>query len=106
MKKKQISEEQQLNEFVGKIASAMFTKKANKIVKATQNNPKIHRALSQYKKDLEDFRARMKKLGVICSWLSNAWPRLIRLHQRSPRRVPIRILAPQQLKRPNFDLSP
>ena len=67
MKKKQISEEQQLNEFVGKIASAMFTKKANKIVKATQNNPKIHRALSQYKKDLEDFRARMKKLGVSSS---------------------------------------
>ena len=67
MKKKQISEEQQLNEFVGKIASAMFTKKADKIVKATQNNPKIHRALSQYKKDLEDFRARMKKLGVSSS---------------------------------------
>ena len=67
MKKKQISEEQQLNEFIGKIAAEMFTKKADKIVKATKNNPKIYNALSQYKKDLEDFRARMKKLGVSSS---------------------------------------
>lgn len=67
MKKKHLTEEQQLNEFVGKIAAAMFTKKAEKIVKATKNNPKIYNALSQYKKDLEDFRARMKKLGVSSS---------------------------------------
>ena len=36
MKKKQLSEEQQLNEFIGKLASAMFTRKADKIVKSVK----------------------------------------------------------------------
>ena len=64
MKKKQISEEQQLNEFIGKLASAMFTRKADKIVKALKTNPKVHNAVKQYKKDTDEFKKRIDNLGI------------------------------------------
>jgi len=64
MKKKQISEEQQLNEFIGKLASAMFTRKADKIVKALKTNPKVHNAVKQYKKDTDEFKKRIDDLGI------------------------------------------
>ena len=64
MKKKQLNEEQLLNEFIGKIASYFFMKKAGKLVDATKNNPRLHGALSQYKQDTEDFRKKMKNLGI------------------------------------------
>ena len=64
MKKKQISEEQQLNEFIGKLAAAMFTRKADKIVKALKANPKVHNAVKQYKKDTDEFKKRIDDLGI------------------------------------------
>lgn len=64
MKKKQINEKEQLNEFIGKLASALFTRKADKIVKALQSNPKVHNAVRQYKKDTDEFKKRIDDLGI------------------------------------------
>mgnify|MGYP006153734803 CR=1 FL=1 len=64
MKKKQLNEKEQLNEFIGKLAAALFTKKADKIVKALQSNPKVHNAVRQYKKDTDEFKKRIDDLGI------------------------------------------
>jgi len=78
MKKKQISEEQQLNEFIGKLASAMFTRKADKIVKALKTNPKVHNAVKQYKKDTDEFKKRIDDLGI------GSWDDLIAASKKDP----------------------
>ena len=78
MKKKQISEEQQLNEFIGKLASAMFTRKADKIVKALKTNPKVHNAVKQYKKDTDEFKKRIDDLGI------GSWEDLIAATKKTP----------------------
>ena len=78
MKKKQINEPKQLNEFFGKLASAMFTRKADKIVKAVKTNRKVHDALSQYKKDTEDFKKRIDRLGI------GSWEDLIAASKKDP----------------------
>lgn len=78
MKKKQISEEQQLNEFIGKLASAMFTRKADKIVKALKANPKVHNAVKQYKKDTDEFKKRIDDLGI------GSWEDLVAASKKDP----------------------
>lgn len=78
MKKKQLSEEQQLNEFIGKLASAMFTRKADKIVKSVKANPKVYSALAQYKKDTDEFKKRIDRLGI------GSWEDLIAASKKNP----------------------
>ena len=78
MKKKQLSEEQQLNEFIGKLASAMFTRKADKIVKSVKANPKVYSALAQYKKDTDEFKKRIDRLGI------GSWEDLIAASKKDP----------------------
>jgi len=78
MKKKQLSEEQQLNEFIGKLASAMFTRKADKIVKSVKANPKVYSALAQYKKDTDEFKQRIDRLGI------GSWDDLIAATKKNP----------------------
>jgi cell fate (sporulation/competence/biofilm development) regulator YlbF (YheA/YmcA/DUF963 family) len=67
MNKKQIKEEKLITEFIGKLASYMFMKKADDLVKATKNNGKLYNAFEKYKKDSEAFQARLKKLGITSS---------------------------------------
>lgn len=64
MKKKQLNEEQIINEFIGKIASYMFMNKANKLVNATKKNPELHNAIEKYHKDNLEFRKKLKRIGV------------------------------------------
>ena len=78
MKKKQLSEEQQQLKRIHweKLASAVFTRKADKIVKSVKANPKVYIALAQYKKDTDEFKKRIDRLGI------GSWEDLIDPHQR------------------------
>ena len=64
MKKKQLNEEKILCEFIGKIASYMFMKKADKLVKATKRNPKLHNAIEKYHRDSQAFKKQLKDMGI------------------------------------------
>jgi hypothetical protein len=64
MKKRQLNEEQIINEFIGKIASYMFMNKANKLVNATKKNSELHKAIEKYHKDNLEFKKKLKRIGV------------------------------------------
>ena len=49
---------------IGKMLGKVFEVKTKKIMAQAMNEKKVQGALSRYKEGLEDFRARMKKLGV------------------------------------------
>ena len=64
MKKKQLNEEKILCEFIGKIASYMFMKKADKLVKATKQNPKLHNAIENITEIVKLFKKQLKDMGI------------------------------------------
>jgi len=63
-KKQKLDENEIITEFIGKIASYMFLKKADKLVKATKNNPELHKAIEKYHKDNQEFKRKLKAMGI------------------------------------------
>ena len=49
---------------IGKMLGKVFEVKTKAIVNTLQKDPKVHGALTQYKKDTEAFKKRIDDLGI------------------------------------------
>jgi len=62
-KKRQLNEQELLNEFIGSIVQAIFKKKARKVSTDMFKDPRLADALDDYIKDTKEFKAELKRLG-------------------------------------------
>ena len=62
-KKRQLNEQELLNEFIGSIVQAIFKKKARKVSTDMFKDPRLADALDDYIKDTQEFKAELKRLG-------------------------------------------
>ncbi len=63
---------------IGKLIGKVFEVKTKAIVNKLQKNPKVHGALTKYKKDTEDFKERIDRLGI------GSWDDLIAASKKNP----------------------
>jgi len=63
-KKQNLTEEQQLNEFFGKLVTAIFKNKAGKIAKGVFSDPRLGSAFDKYVEDTKQFKNKLKRLGL------------------------------------------
>ena len=63
---------------IGKVLGKVFEVKTKAIVNTLQKDPKVHGALTQYKKDTEAFKKRIDDLGI------GSWDDLIAATKKNP----------------------
>ena len=63
---------------IGKVLGKVFEVKTKAIVNTLQKDPKVHGALTQYKKDTEAFKKRIDRLGI------GSWDDLIAASKKDP----------------------
>ena len=63
-KKQNLTEEQQLNEFFGKLVTAIFKNKAGKLAKGAFSDPRLAGAFDKYIEDTKQFKNKLKRLGL------------------------------------------
>lgn len=56
--------EEQLNEFIGKLASAILRKKGDKHITAMAADPRFHDAVDAFVKGTKEFEAELRRVGV------------------------------------------
>lgn len=63
-KKEPLNEEQLINEFIGKLATAIFNNKAKKLSKKAFSDPRLTKVFDKYVEDTKKFKAELKRLGL------------------------------------------
>ena len=63
---------------IGKVLGKVFEVKTKAIVNTLQKDPKVHGALTQYKKDTDEFKKRIDRLGI------GSWDDLIAASKKDP----------------------
>ena len=63
---------------IGKVLGKVFEVKTKAIVNTLQKDPKVHKAVHQYKKDTEAFKKRIDDLGI------GSWEDLIAATKKDP----------------------
>lgn len=66
-KKEPLNEEQILNEFIGKLATAIFNSKAKKLSKKAFSDPRLTKLFNKYVEDTKDFKEELKSIGLTSS---------------------------------------
>lgn len=62
-KKQPLNEEQIINEFFGKLVTAIFNNKANKLSKKAFSDPRLNKVFDKYVEDTKKFKAELKRIG-------------------------------------------
>ena len=63
-KKEPLNGEQLINEFIGKLATAIFNNKAKKLSKKAFSDPRLTKVFDKYVEDTKKFKAELKRLGL------------------------------------------
>lgn len=63
-KKQPLNEEQLINEFFGKLVTAIFNNKANKLSKKAFSDPRLTKVFDKYVEDTKKFKQELKDLGL------------------------------------------
>jgi len=63
IKKQPLNEEQIINEFIGKLATAIFNNKAKKLSKNAFEDPRLANLFDKYVEDTKKFKEELKRLG-------------------------------------------
>ena len=64
IKKQPLNEEQIINEFIGKLATAIFNNKAKKLSKNAFSDPRLANLFDKYVEDTKKFKEELKRLGL------------------------------------------
>jgi len=64
IKKQPLNEEQIINEFIGKLATAIFNNKAKKLSKNAFSDPRLANLFDKYVEDTKKFKQELKDLGL------------------------------------------
>ena len=59
-----LNEEHLINEFIGKLATAIFNSKAKKLSKKAFGDPRLTKVFDKYVEDTKKFKAELKRLGL------------------------------------------
>lgn len=62
--KSSLNEEHLINEFIGKLATAIFNSKAKKLSKKAFSDPRLTKVFDKYVEDTKKFKAELKRLGL------------------------------------------
>jgi len=62
-KKQPLNEEQLINEFFGKLVTAIFKNKANKLANKAFKDPRLTKVFDKYVEDTKKFKKELKDLG-------------------------------------------
>jgi len=62
-KKQPLNEEQIINEFFGKLVTAIFNNKANKLSKKAFSDPRLTNLFDKYVEDTKKFKEELKRIG-------------------------------------------
>lgn len=63
-KKQPLNEEQIINEFFGKLVTAIFNNKAKKLSKKAFSDPRLTKVFDKYVEDTKKFKDELKRLGL------------------------------------------
>lgn len=63
IKKQPLNEEQLINEFIGKLATAIFNNKAKKLSKKAFSDPRLTKVFDKYVEDTKKFKEELKRIG-------------------------------------------
>ncbi len=61
--KSSLNEEHLINEFIGKLATAIFNSKAKKLSKKAFSDPRLTKVFDKYVQDTKKFKEELKSLG-------------------------------------------
>ena len=61
--KSSLNEEHLINEFIGKLATAIFNNKAKKLSKKAFSDPRLTKVFDKYVQDTKKFKEELKSLG-------------------------------------------
>lgn len=64
IKKQPLNEEHLINEFFGKLVTAIFKNKANKLSKKAFSDPRLTKVFDKYVEDTKKFKEELKRLGL------------------------------------------
>ena len=62
--KSSLNEEHLINEFIGKLATAIFNSKAKKLSKKAFSDPRLTKVFDKYVEDTKKFKDELKRLGL------------------------------------------